>query len=120
MSGSYIKGAKHDVDKGEEKAKYAPVDIGIGGFEHSVRRDDVFQYHRCQPVGESTERAGHEKQKSQTVIKNGADAFVVSFAVAACHEYLCADAESEAQHEYGNVKNAAQCRSTQFNFADAP
>ena len=120
MGSGHIEGAEEGVDKGKEQAEDTPLQVGVGGLEHGVGADDAFEDAGGEPACEDKHEAGQHGEQGQTVVEGMANGSVISLSVAAGHENLCADAESQSYHEHGDVEDAAQCRGSQFDGSDTP
>lgn len=113
-----IEGTEQDVDEREEEGIDAPMQkIGcgmayVGGVHQSGQQRWSIE------AGEGEEHGCHGQKKGEAMIEDHADVGITPFSVAAGHENLRAYAEAHAEHEDGDIEDAADGRSAQLHFSD--
>ena len=61
---------------------------------------------------------GQRKQKPQALHEDGADAGMIALTVSSGDKDLCADAETESDHENRQIEDSGNGRSSQFHLSD--
>ena len=111
-----VESAEHSVCAGEEETGDTEINICLGGAADFGRGDYPFEDGRGKGAGCEEENDRKQQQECRSVVEDAADAAVVALAISPSDKDLRSDAESQAKHEDGNIENAAESRSPQFDF----
>ena len=114
--GGDIERTKHGTAESKENSADSPVQIVVRGFKDTRRVDDLVQKQRCKLPREEEKHQSKRKKEDQTVVENASDAQIFSLAVATRHQDLRTDAETETEHEDGDVEDAPQGGGSEFNL----
>ena len=117
--GGNIERTKHGTAESKENSADSPVQIVVRGFKDTRRVDDLVQKQRCKLPREKEKHQRKHKKEDQTVVENASDAQIFSLAVATRHQDLRTDAETETEHEDGDVEDAPQGGGSEFNLTDS-
>ena len=117
--GGDIERTKHGTAESKENSADSPVQIVVRGFKDTRRVDDLVQKQRCKLPREKEKHQRKHKKEDQTVVEDAADAQIFSLAVATRHQDLRTDAETETEHEDGDVEDAPQGGGSEFNLTDS-
>ena len=117
--GGNIERTKHGTAESKENSADSPVQIVVRGFKDTRRVDDLVQKQRCKLLREKEKHQRKHKKEDQTVVENASDAQIFSLAVATRHQDLRTDAETETEHEDGDVEDAPQGGGSEFNLTDS-
>ena len=117
--GGNIERTKHGTAESKENSADSPVQIVVRGFKDTRRVDDLVQKQRCKLLREKEKHQRKHKKEDQTVVENASDAQIFSLAVATRHQDLRTDAETETEHEDGDVEDASQGGGSEFNLTDS-
>ena len=117
--GGDIERTKHGTAESKENSADSPVQIVVRGFKDTRRVDDLVQKQRCKLPREEEKHQSKRKKEDQTVVENASDAQIFSLAVATRHQDLRTDAETETEHEDGDVEDATQGGGSEFNLTDS-
>ena len=117
--GGNIERTKHGTAESKENSADSPVQIVVRGFKDTRRVDDLVQKQRCKLPREEEKHQSKRKKEDQTVVENASDAQIFSLAVATRHQDLRTDAETETEHEDGDVEDATQGGGSEFNLTDS-
>ena len=117
--GGDIERTKHGTAESKENSADSPVQIVVRGFKDTRRVDDLVQKQRCKLPREKEKHQRKHKKEDQTVVENASDAQIFSLAVATRHQDLRTDAETETEHEDGDVEDAPQGGGSEFNLTDS-
>ena len=117
--GGNIERTKHGTAESKENSADSPVQIVVRGFKDTRRVDDLVQKQRCELPREKEKHQRKHKKEDQTVVEDAADAQIFSLAVATRHQDLRTDAETETEHEDGDVEDAPQGGGSEFNLTDS-
>ena len=117
--GGDIERTKHGTAESKENSADSPVQIVVRGFKDTRRVDDLVQKQRCKLPREKEKYQRKHKKENQTVVEDASDAQIFSLAVATRHQDLRTDAETETEHEDGDVEDAPQGGGSEFNLTDS-
>ena len=117
--GGDIERTKHGTAESKEDSADTPVQIVVRGFKDTRRVDDLVQKQRCKLPREKEKYQRKHKKEDQTVVEDASDAQIFSLAVATRHQDLRTDAETETEHEDGDVEDATQGGGSEFNLTDS-
>ncbi len=117
--GGDIERTKHGTAESKENSANSPVQIVVRGFKDTRRVDDLVQKQRCKLPRENEKHQRKHKKEDQTVVENASDAQIFSLTVATRHQDLRTDAETETEHEDGDVEDATQGGGSEFNLTDS-
>ena len=117
--GGDIERTKHGTAESKEDSADSPVQIVVRGFKDTRRVDDLVQKQRCKLLREKEKHQRKHKKEDQTVVEDASDAQIFSLAVATRHQDLRTDAETETEHEDGDVEDATQGGGSEFNLTDS-
>ena len=117
--GGDIERTKHGTAESKEDSADSPVQIVVRGFKDTRRVDDLVQKQRCKLLREKEKHQRKHKKENQTVVEDASDAQIFSLAVATRHQDLRTDAETETEHEDGDVEDAPQGGGSEFNLTDS-
>ena len=117
--GGDIERTKHGTAESKEDSADSPVQIVVRGFKDTRRVDDLVQKQRCKLPREKEKHQRKHKKENQTVVEDASDAQIFSLAVATRHQDLRTDAETETEHEDGDVEDAPQGGGSEFNLTDS-
>ena len=117
--GGDIERTKHGTAESKEDSADSPVQIVVRGFKDTRRVDDLVQKQRCKLPREKEKYQRKHKKEDQTVVEDASDAQIFSLAVATRHQDLRTDAETETEHEDGDVEDATQGGGSEFNLTDS-
>ena len=117
--GGDIERTKHGTAESKEDSADSPVQIVVRGFKDTRRVDDLVQKQRCKLPREEEKHQRKHKKENQTVVEDASDAQIFSLAVATRHQDLRTDAETETEHEDGDVEDAPQGGGSEFNLTDS-
>ena len=117
--GGDIERTKHGTAESKENSADSPVQIVVRGFKDTRRVDDLVQKQRCKLPREKEKHQRKHKKEDQTVVENASDTQIFSLAVATRHQDLRTDAETETEHEDGDVEDAPQGGGSEFNLTDS-
>ena len=117
--GGDIERTKHGTAESKEDSADSPIQIVVRGFKDTRRVDDLVQKQRCKLPRENEKHQRKHKKEDQTVVEDASDAQIFSLAVATRHQDLRTDAETETEHEDGDVEDATQGGGSEFNLTDS-
>ena len=117
--GGDIERTKHGTAESKEDSADSPVQIVVRGFKDTRRVDDLVQKQRCKLLRENEKHQRKHKKEDQTVVEDASDAQIFSLTVATRHQDLRTDAETETEHEDGDVEDAPQGGGSEFNLTDS-
>ena len=117
--GGDIERTKHGTAESKEDSADSPVQIVVRGFKDTRRVDDLVQKQRCKLLREKEKHQRKHKKEDQTVVEDASDAQIFSLSVATRHQDLRTDAETETEHEDGDVEDATQGGGSKFNLTDS-